>query len=336
MDGDSHMTAPRILVTHWVQDDVLELLRQHGEVIANTSRETWPRERVLSLAAHSDAMMAFMPDRVDEAFLSRCERLRVVAVAAKGLDNFDGEACARRGVWLTNVPDLLTVPTAELAIGLLIAVTRNFRAGDEHVRSGAFRGWRPQLYGTGLAGRTLGLIGCGAVGRAIAERAVAFGMRVVYCDPQPCPRYERLALRPLLGRSDFVMPLVHLTGETRHLIDVRAIAAMKRGAYLVNIGRGSVVDEAAVAQALQTGQLAGYAADVFEMEDVALENRPESVHPALLAAHERTFFTPHLGSAVDEARRAIALEAAENILQVLAGRRPRGAVNEPASAAVHE
>ena len=332
-------SRPRVLITHWVHDEPLALLGRECEVISNQTRTTLPREAVLAAAQTADAMIAFMPDSIDDAFLSQCPRLKVVAAALKGADNFDVDACTRRGVWFTRVPDLLTVPTAELAIGLLLAVTRKLLPGDDHIRSGDFRGWRPQLYGAGMAGATLGLIGLGAVGRAIAERATAFGMRIVYADPQPAP--EDLALKTglrqvsageLLAAADFVMPLTHLMPETHHMIDDAALVSMRRGAWLINVGRGSLVDEAAVARALGTGHLAGYAADVFEMEDWALEARPRTIHPALLADRERTFFTPHLGSAVDTVRRAIALEAAENVLDALAGRRPRGAMNELALA----
>jgi phosphonate dehydrogenase len=325
------MDKPRVLITHWVHPEVIERLSGSCEVIANPTRDSWPRERVRARAAACDAMIAFMPDRVDAAFLDACPRLRVVAAALKGADNFDLEACTQRGVWLAVVPERLAGPTAELALALLLAVTRNLLPGDDQVRSGAFRGWRPRLYGAGLSGATLGIIGMGSVGRALAPRAAGMGMKVVYADPRPGPeQFEAIPLEELLARSDFVVPLVPLTPATYHLIGAEALARMKPGAYLVNVGRGSLVDEAAVAASLAAGRLAGYAADVFEMEDRALETRPRTIHPGLLADRARTFFTPHLGSAVDAARRAIALEAAENVLDALAGRRPRGALNDPA------
>jgi phosphonate dehydrogenase len=321
---------PKVLVTHWVHPDVVTRLASSCETIANGSRGSWPRERVLDLASGCDGLMAFTPDRIDEAFLERCPKLRVVAAATTGAGNFDLEACARRGVWLAQAPGLVAVPTAELAMGLLLAVARNLRAADDHVRSGAFRGWRPQVGGgTGLAGKTLGVIGYGAIGRLVAQRAAAFDMTVIYADPQPGPGpYQRVPLGELLARSDVVMPLVPLTLETRHMIDARALALMKRGALVVNVGRGSVVDEAAVAASLASGHLAGYAADVFEMEDwAALDTCPGSIHPGLLADRKRTLLTPHLGSAVDDPCRTTALEAADNILDALAGRTPRGAIN---------
>ena len=137
------MKKPHVLVTHWVHPEVIDFLEQHAHVTANQTRLSWPRDVVQRIAADSDALMAFMPDSIDDAFLAECPRLRIVSAALKGADNFDIAACTRRGVWFSVVPDLLTVPTAELALGLMIALGRKLLAGDDHVRSGDFAGWRP-------------------------------------------------------------------------------------------------------------------------------------------------------------------------------------------------
>ncbi len=323
---------PRVLITHWVHEPVIEFLQKRCEVVANRTRQTWSREQVLVEAQRSDAMMAFMPDTVNDAFLAECPRLKIVAAALKGPDNFDIKACTRRGVWFTLVPDLLTVPTAELAIALLLGITRRVLEGDMHVRSGEFQGWRPELYGTGMTGRTAGIIGMGAVGRAIAVRLAAFGVKVIYADPDAVKMpagvaVEHADFETVVAESDFLLPLTHLNRDTYHMIGARALALMKRGSYLINVGRGSLVDEAAVAAFLAAGHLAGYAADVFELEDWALESRPRVVHPKLLANRTHTLFTPHIGSAVDDVRQQIAMEAACNIVEALEGRRPRGAMN---------
>lgn len=280
--------------------------------------------------------MTFMPDSVDEAFLRACPRLRVIGCALKGYDNYDVDACTRQGLWITNVPDLLTIPTAELTIGLLIGLTRNVLAGDRFVRGGSFNGWRPALYGSGLTGQTVGIIGMGAVGQAIAQRLVGYEMRVWYSDPIALPEeketrwnVERVELPALLAASDFVVPMVPYHDKTLHMIDAHALAQMKPGAYLVNTCRGSVVDEQAVVEALASGRLAGYAADVFEMEEWARTDRPRSIPQALLEDTEHTLFTPHIGSAVDVVRLQIELEAARNILQALRGEVPQGAINRP-------
>lgn len=326
---------PKVVITHWVHPEVVALLEEQCEVVPNPSRETLTRDAVLERSRDAEAILAFMPDQVDEAFLAACPRLRIVAGALKGYDNFDVEALRRRGVWFTIVPDLLTVPTAELAISLVLALGRRVLLGDELVRSGRFQGWRPVLYGDGLAGRTAGLVGMGALGRAVAARLAAFEMALLYFDEKEAPRQSgasRVALQELLSRSDYVLALLPLTPRTVHLLDAAALAKMRPGSYLVNVGRGSVVDEAAVAAALASGRLGGYAADVFEMEDWARQDSPAGIPASLLAQREKTVFTPHLGSAVSEARRQIALWAARNILDALKGERPRGAVVGPLDA----
>lgn len=321
---------PRILVTNWACPETLEMLAAAGTVDANPDRTVWPREEIIRRAADADAILAFMPDCIDAAFLKNCNRLRVVACALKGFDNFDVNACARAGVWLAIVPDLLTEPTAELGIGLAIGLGRMIRDGDAIVRSGGFDGWRPVLYGTGLHGSTATIVGMGQVGRAIAQRLSGFGCTLLGVDPgTDMPQgVTGRDMMTALAESDYVMLAAPLTLATHHLIGKAALAAMKPGALLINVGRGSVVDESAIADALEQGRLGGYAADVFEMEDWALPDRPPAIAPRL-RTHPRTLFTPHLGSAVAQVRRAIELRAAENIVDALAGKRPRDAINEP-------
>lgn len=328
---------PRAVLTHWVHPEVIELLSRQCEVIPNPTRESLPPEEVLERTKDARAIMVFMPDTIDEAFLQACPYLKIVSAALKGYDNFDVEACSRHGVWFTIIRESLTVPTAELGIGLLIGLARHLLPGDRIIRNGRFQGWRPRLYGMGLYGRTLGLIGMGAVGQAIAKRAIGLEMKVVYHDvislakeKEEALKLRKLPLEELLWESDFLMPLLPLKPDTFHLIDSGALARMKPGSFLVNISRGSVVDEKAVAEALASGHLAGYAADVFEMEDWAREDRPRSLPKIFLDDTDHTFFTPHLGSAVDDIRREIALEAARHILQALNGERPDGAINFPA------
>jgi phosphonate dehydrogenase len=311
-------------------------LSEHCIVVANETKERLSREEILKRACDADVIMTFMTDSIDEAFVDACPRLRLIACALKGYDNYDVEACTKRGIWITNVPDLLTIPTAELTIGLLIGLTRKILQGDEFVRSGRFEGWRPTLYGAGLTGRTLGFIGMGAVAQAIAARLQGYEMNLNYVDIKPLhPELEgrlglrRVGMEQLLADSDYVVPMVPYNPDTFHLIDAASIAAMKNGAYLVNACRGSVVDEEAVADALASGKLAGYAADVFELEEWARLSRPQDIQARLLMDTERTLFTPHIGSAVDSVRLAIEMEAASNILQYLNDEIPQGAINRP-------
>lgn len=325
----------RVVVTHWVHPEVTSYLESFCDPVApDAGEQVWPRETVADRAAGAAGLITSMADSVDEEFLARCPRLRVISATLKGCDNFDADACARRGVWLAILPDMLTVPTAELAIGLTIGVIRHVGAADREVRS-HFAGWRPHFYGLGLAGATTGIIGMGRIGQAVAARLRPFGTRVLYHDLRALPSgaerelaAERVSLGELLAASDVVLALLPLTRQTHHLLGQRALAAMRPGAFLVNVGRGSVVDEQAVAAALAGGHLGGYAADVFEMEDYSLPGHPAAI-PDNLLKHPRTLFTGHLGSAVDPVRREMSLEAARQLRQVLDGGRPDHAVNEP-------
>jgi phosphonate dehydrogenase len=328
------MTRPRIVVGHRIFDETLEQLTACGDVIASLGRDMLPPARLLRELARADAWMAFMPDSADERLLRQCPHLRIIAGALKGCDNFDVEACTRRGIWLSVVPDLLTTPTAELTIALMIGLGRHLLEGDRRVRSARYRGWRPSLYGRGLAGSRVGLIGMGVIGQAVAARLRAFDVEQRYCDPRPLaePLARELGLTPardpaaLLGWSDYLVLAAPLTPATTHIIDAKALRAIRPGCLLVNPSRGSLVDESAVLAALEDGRLGGYAADVFELEDWARSDRPRTVL-AGLRRHPRTLFTPHLGSAVIEVRRAIERRAAENVADALCGRTPRDAVN---------
>jgi phosphonate dehydrogenase len=327
---------PRVVITHWVHREVVDFLHPACDVIPNLTRDTLPKREILKRAERAQAIMVFMPDTIDDNFLARCPELRIIAGALKGYDNFDVESCTRRGVWFTIVPDGLTAPTAELTIGLLIGLARKMLEGDRTVRSGSFKGWRPALYGSGLQGARLGIIGMGALGQAIAKRLIGFDMEMAYADPVPVfgeveasLAIKRLSRDELLGWSDFVVLAVPLNKDTHHLIDEQALNRMRPGSLLINPARGSVVDEDAVANALATRQIAGYAADVFQMEDWARKDRPRRIPQMLLDMRDQTFFTPHLGSAVDKSRRQIELEAANNIVEALAGKRPPGAINDP-------
>lgn len=323
---------PRVVITHRVHDEILELLAERCDTVPNQTDDTLPRAEVLSRCRDAEALMAFMPDRIDGGFLDACPRLRVIGAALKGYDNFDVEACTRRGVWLTIVPDLLTVPTAELAIGMMVGLARRLRAADARVRTGKFQGWSPVLYGDGIEGLTVGIWGFGAIGRAIACRLQGWNARLLYTDKAPAAREVAGAAfcgeDELLKRSDYLVLALPLTAQTLHAVSRESLASLKAGAYLINPCRGSVVDEAAVLDALEAGHLAGYAADVFEFEDWARPDRPDAIQRRLLA-HPATLFTPHIGSAVGRVRREIERCAAENILQALAGAVPVNAVNSP-------
>jgi len=297
------------VVTHWVHPEVRDYLGEFCEaLIPSPAEAVWPRDRVARLASDADGLIACMADSIDEAFLAGCPRLRVVSATLKGYDNFDAGACARHGAWLTVVPDTIIAPTAELAIGLMLGLMRKIPDGDARVRGGEFTGWRPQLYGSSLSGATVGIIGMGQLGQAVARRLAGFEATLVYCDERPLSARAERALRAscrsleeVAEASDVLVIALPLTGGTRHLIGSALIGRMRRGAFVVNVGRGSVVDEEAIADALEAGQAGGYAADVFAMEDWLLPGHPAGI-PDRLLRHPRTLFTPHLGSAVDDVR----------------------------------
>lgn len=311
--------TPTIVVTQPVHPEVLALLEPHGRVVMNPGPEPWPDATLHRHLAEADAMLAFMTDRVDAETLKHAPRLRTIACALKGYDNFDLAACAAAGVRVSFVPDLLTEPTAELAVGLAIAAGRHLLAGDRAVRAG-YAGWRPTLYGSGLHGSVVAVAGLGAVGRAIVDRLAGFGCaQILGVDPgAEDPRVRMTDLLTAAARADYLILAVPLLGPTRHLVDAALLAQGKPGQILVNVGRGSVVDEAAVADALADGRLGAYAADVYAMEDWALPDRPRAIPEALLSS-PRTVLTPHIGSAVRRVRLAIETRAAENLVGALRG-----------------
>jgi phosphonate dehydrogenase len=320
----------RIVLSQPVHAEVLARLQAVAEVVMNLGPDPWTADVLAEHLRTADGWMAFMTDRIDTEVLARAPRLRAVACALKGYDNFDLAACARAGVTVSFVPDLLTEPTAELALGLAIAAGRHILDGDRRVRAG-YGGWRPSLYGTGLNGSTVAVVGLGAVGRAIVDRLQGFGCaRVLGVDPmQIDARTEPVDLATAFTLARHVLLAVPLTEQSFHLVDDELLAHVHQGQILVNVGRGSVVDEHAVLRALNAGRLGAYAADVYEMEDWNLPDRPDSI-PEGLINHPRTTFTPHLGSAVREVRLAIEMRAADNLLAALAGR----SIDNPAYVAV--
>jgi glyoxylate reductase len=277
----------------------------------------WPLERdeLLMRVAGMDGLMLMLTDRVDDELLDAAgPQLRIVSDYSVGIDNVDVEACRRRGVVVSNTPEVLTEATAELAIAILLALLRRVAEGDRLIRRGEEWIWAPNLMlGRGLAGQVIGLVGHGRIGRAVERLAVAHGMKVVHSS-----RSGGMPLDELLATSDVVSLHLPLTDESRHLIDGAALARMKPTAVLVNVSRGPIVDEAALVEALREGRIAGAALDVFERE-------PE-VHPGLLEL-ENVVLVPHLGSATEATREAMGMLCVEALRAVLLeGRVPPNAV----------
>lgn len=317
------MTVGRVLVTAQVVGDAVARLREAGHVVVFRDIDApMPRDEFLAALPGVDALVAMLVDRVDaEALDAAGPGLRVVANVAVGYDNVDVAACRERGVLVTNTPGVLTDVTADIAMSLILMSTRGLGAAERRVRTG--EPWRWSLtahLGVGLRGKSLGIVGPGAIGLATARRAKAFGMEVLLAgrsSPDAAVVGELDAavvdLDELLTASDVVSLHCPLTPATRHLIGARELRLMRPGAHLVNTSRGPVVDEAALVAALEAGEIAGAGLDVFEDEP--------QVHPGLLG-REDVVLLPHVGSATVETRTAMADLAVANVLAVVAGGEP--------------
>ncbi|HEY1694548.1 MAG TPA: D-glycerate dehydrogenase [Polyangiaceae bacterium] len=311
----------KVFVSGPLPGDAVERLAARHDVVVGREHEGVRGDAFAAIARELDGLVALLTDRVDAALLGRAPRLRVVANVAVGVDNVDLAACAARGVVVTNTPGVLTEATADLAFGLLLAAARRIAEGDRIVRSGAYAGWTPSfLLGARVHGATLGIVGLGRIGQAVARRARGFGMRVLYAQParlgEPLERAlgaTHVPIDALFAQADFVSLHCPLTPDTHHLVDAQRLAAMKPGAVLVNTARGPCIDETALAEALARGPLGAAALDVFEDEP--------HVHPALLAL-DNVVLAPHVGSADRPTREAMARIAADNVLAVLAGDAP--------------
>ena len=315
------MTAPRIVVTGKIPEPGVEVLKTIGEVWAWTDDEPIPHDIRDEQLATADAVVTLLTDTVDEAFLDAAPQLKIVANVAVGYNNIDVGLCQARGVTVTNTPGVLTDATADLAMGLLLMVTRRLGEGERLIRSETPWKWGMfMMLGTGLQGRQLGIIGMGGIGQALAKRARAFGMQIVYHnrsavapDVEAALDARRCDLDELLATSDVVSLNCPYSEQTHHLIDAAALSAMRNDAVLVNTARGPIVDEAALVEALSNGEIGAAALDVFERE-------PE-VHPGLLGL-DNAVLVPHLGSATVETRTAMATLAARNVVGFFDGSGP--------------
>jgi glyoxylate reductase len=308
---------PRILVTRKLPSSVVAKLDAAGDVEIFSGPYPISPEELARRVAGKDALVSMLTEQIDQTVLDAGDKLKIVANVAVGYNNIDVAYARSKGIIVTNTPDVLTETVADFTWALILAVTRRLSEGDRLVRRGDWKGWAFDfMLGSEIRGKQLGLVGLGRIGKAVARRAPSFGMRVAYTTRKEThlPGGEPLSLDRLLNTSDVISLHVPLTEETRHLIDRRALARMKRSAYLVNTSRGPVVDEQALAWALQQHLIAGAALDVYENEPV--------VHPQLLTL-ENALLVPHLGSGTTETRTAMAHLAADNVVAVLTGRPPR-------------
>lgn len=344
---------PQIFVTRQLPDPVLKRLGEVCDYRVGAVAGALDRAALLEGARNADGLICLLTDTIDAELITSAPRLKVIANVAVGYNNIDLTAARERGIHVTNTPDVLTDATADLTWALILGITRRIVEADAFLRAGRFDGWDfDMLLGTGLTGKTLGIVGYGRIGRAVARRASGFGMSVVYCgrddiayrdDPQynahqlarqasaraaqtgflsQSSRTEgtaakRATFHQLIENSDIITLHVPLATTTRHLINQEVFSRIKPGAYLINTARGPVVDESALADALESGRLAGAGLDVFEHEPAVDPRLPGLSNVILL---------PHIGSATRETRTAMAMLAAENVIDAVSGKVPRSLV----------
>jgi glyoxylate reductase len=313
---------PKVFVTRKIADVALDLLRSQCDVGVGPDQKPLSRPELLAAVRDCDGILTVGHAAVDEAVYDAAPRLKVVANFGVGVDHINIAAATQRGIWVSNTAGSLTETTAELGWALILATVRRIAEGDRLVRAGQWKGFGPFFFlGTELTGKTLGIVGGGRIGQAVAKRAGPFGMKTIYWSRSRRPEFEASAYRDLealLKESDIVILTVALTPETHHLIGARELSLMKRTAHLINIARGQVLDEPALAQALLDHRIAGAGLDVYE-------NEPE-VHPDLLRCPTAVLI-PHIGSATIETRTRMGIIAAENCLAGVQGRIPPLALN---------
>jgi len=307
---------PSILVARKLPSSVIAKLETVGTVDVHSAEGPMTPAELRERIADKDALVAMLTEQLEPAAIDAGRQLKIIANVAVGYNNIDVAYARSRGIVVTNTPDVLTESVANFTWALILGITRRISEGERLVRLGQWKGWAFDfMLGADLAGKQLGLVGFGRIAGAVARKAGAFGMRVAYASRRQVngSASEFMSLDRLLNTSDVLSLHVPLTTETHHLIDKRAFARMKRSAYLINTSRGPVIDEAALAWALEQRLIAGAALDVYEHEPAS--------HPDLLHL-ENVLLVPHLGSGTTETRTAMADLAAENVVAVLSGRPP--------------
>jgi len=322
------LDKPKVYVTRQLFDEALEILRLYADVeVFDGVDNPAPRNVILSKVRNVDGLLCLLTDSIDSKVVNAGRRLKVISNYAVGFNNIDVEVATKRGIYVTNTPGILTETTADCAWALLFAVARRIAEADRHVRSGKWvHAWGPRMFlGSDVHGKTLGIVGLGRIGSAVARRAKGFEMNIIYNDIKQREELEKelgitfKSFEEVLSEADFVTIHVPLTEETFHMIGRRELSMMKRTAYLVNTSRGPVVDEEALYVALKERVIAGAALDVFEQEPI----NPQSP----LLELDNVVLTPHIASASVETRTKMATVAAKNLVSVLRGKEPPNLVN---------
>jgi len=316
----------KVLVTREIPEEGMEILKKNFEVQVNTEERPITKKEMLEGIKDADALFCMLVDKVDREVIEAAPKLKVVANMAVGVDNIDIEACTEKGIVVTNTPGVLTDATADLAWALLLSISRRIVESDRYVRQGKFNGWAPLLYvGGDLKGMTLGIIGMGRIGQAVARRGVGFGMNIVYNQRKQLPEEKEkelnatcLPLDDVIRQADYLTLHLPYYPEVHHLLNWDRLNMMKHTAYLINTARGAHVDERALVALLRQGRIAGAALDVYDQEP--------NLAPGLVEL-DNVVLAPHIGSASNWTRRTMAQMSAESIVQVLNGECPEHVVN---------
>ncbi|MGB9777902.1 MAG: glyoxylate reductase [Candidatus Bathyarchaeales archaeon] len=320
------MPKPKVYVTRELPERGLKIIKEHFDTEVWPEYAPPPKKVIIEKARNVDALATLLSDKIDAEVFDAAPKLKIVAQMAVGFDNIDIPEATKRGIYVTNTPEVLTDTTADFAWALLLAVARRVVEADKYVRSGQWKvGWHPMMMqGRDVHGATLGIIGAGRIGFAVAKRATGFDMKILFYDVVPRPEMEKLGakkvdMETLLRESDFVSIHVPLMKETYHLINEEKLKLMKKTAYLINNSRGPVVDEKALYQALKEGRIAGAALDVFEQEPTPVDNP--------LLKLDNVVVAPHISSASYETRSRMAEMVAENLVAFFKGEKPPNLVN---------
>ncbi|MBS7621661.1 D-glycerate dehydrogenase [Candidatus Bathyarchaeota archaeon] len=322
------MVKPKVYVTRELPERGMKIIRERFDAEVWPEYGPPPKEEIIRKAKDADALVTLLSDKIDAEVFDAAPKLKIVAQMAVGFDNIDVAEATKRGIYVTNTPGVLTETTADFAWALLMAVARRVVEADKYVRTGQWKvSWHPSmLLGRDVYGATLGIVGAGRIGTAVARRAKGFNMKILYYDVVPMPPEiekeldaKRVDLDTLLRESDFVSIHVPLMKETYHLINEEKLRLMKKTAYLINNSRGPVVDEKALYKALKEGWIAGAALDVFEQEPTPVDNP--------LLGLDNVVVAPHISSASYETRSRMAEMVAENLVAFFEGKTPPNLVN---------
>ncbi len=316
---------PKVAITNIFPDIALEKLKTRCDIQYNDSGKSLTTEELGVLAASCQALVTYLSDKIDQSIIHQARDLKVISNYGAGFNNISVASAKEKQIWVTNTPGVLHETTADLTWAMILGMARQIIPADQYTREGKFTGWQAKLFlGSDVFGKTLGVIGCGEIGTAVARRASGFNMEVLYHQRNPLPHEKEkelnakfVSLEELLNQSDYITLHVPLTDETKYMIGEKEIDQMKPSAYLIHTARGKVVDDQALVNALKTGKLAGAALDVFENEPLLTDG---------MIGLKNLMILPHIGSASVETRDKMALLVADNVFDALDGNTPRSLV----------